>query len=55
MPPYIVFSDRTLVAIATARPSSASELALISGVGPKKLEDWGAEVLAVVAGATSSS
>ena len=52
MPPYIVFSDRTLVAIATARPSSPSELARISGVGPKKLEEWGSAVLEVVAKAT---
>ena len=52
MPPYIVFSDRTLVAIATARPSSPSELASISGVGPKKLEEWGTAVLEVVATAS---
>jgi DNA helicase-2/ATP-dependent DNA helicase PcrA len=52
MPPYIVFSDRTLVAIATARPASRSDLAGISGVGPKKLEEWGAAVLLVVATAT---
>jgi len=52
MPPYIVFSDRTLVAIATARPSSSADLAGISGVGPKKLQEWGTAVLAVVATAT---
>jgi DNA helicase II / ATP-dependent DNA helicase PcrA len=48
MPPYIVFSDRTLAAIASVRPSSASELASISGVGPKKLEDYATAVLDVV-------
>jgi DNA helicase-2/ATP-dependent DNA helicase PcrA len=52
MPPYIVFSDRTLVAIATARPSRPAELARISGVGPKKLEEWGSAVLEVVSKAT---
>jgi DNA helicase II / ATP-dependent DNA helicase PcrA len=52
MPPYIVFSDRTLVAIAMARPGSPSELARISGVGPKKLEEWGSAVLEVVATAS---
>jgi DNA helicase II / ATP-dependent DNA helicase PcrA len=51
MPSYIVFSDRTLVAIATLRPSSAADLAGISGVGPKKLQEWGPAVLAVVAAA----
>jgi ATP-dependent DNA helicase RecQ len=48
MPPYIVFSDRTLAAIASARPRSLTELASLSGVGPKKLDDYGAAVLEVV-------
>ena len=52
MPAYIVFSDRTLVAIATVRPTSMSDLAGISGVGPKKLQEWGSEVLEVVSTAT---
>jgi DNA helicase-2/ATP-dependent DNA helicase PcrA len=50
MPPYIVFSDRTLAAIASVRPSSPSELASISGVGPKKLEEYAGAVLDVVRG-----
>ena len=53
MPPYIVFSDRTLVAIATARPAKPSELARISGVGPKKLEEWGSAVLETVRSASA--
>ena len=48
MPPYIVFSDRTLAAIASARPGSLTELASLSGVGPKKLDDYGAAVLEIV-------
>ena len=52
MPPYIVFSDRTLVAIAQVRPSSPSELLAISGVGAQKLEKWGSAVLEVVAKAS---
>ncbi|HEU5033406.1 MAG TPA: ATP-dependent DNA helicase UvrD2 [Mycobacteriales bacterium] len=48
MPPYIVFSDRTLVAIATARPATRGLLARVSGVGPKKLEEYGDDVLAIV-------
>jgi DNA helicase II / ATP-dependent DNA helicase PcrA len=50
MPPYIVFSDRTLALIASARPSTLTELASLSGVGPKKLDDYGAAVLDVVRG-----
>jgi DNA helicase II / ATP-dependent DNA helicase PcrA len=51
-PPYIVFSDRTLVAIAQARPSTRSDLLAISGVGAQKLEKWGSAVLEVVATAS---
>jgi len=50
-PPYIVFSDATLVAIADARPQSAAALARISGVGPMKLERYADPLLAVLAGA----
>src|SRR3954454_3528297 len=48
MPPYIVFSDRTLVDIAAARPTSASKLAAVPGVGPKKLELYAADILRIV-------
>ena len=49
VPPYVVFHDAVLHAIAAARPASLGELAQISGVGPAKLERYGADVLAVVA------
>ncbi len=48
VPPYVVFHDAVLHAIAAARPSSLGELAQISGVGPAKLERYGADVLALV-------
>jgi DNA helicase-2/ATP-dependent DNA helicase PcrA len=48
VPAFVVFNDRTLVAIATARPSTPSELLRISGVGAKKLEEWGSAVLQVI-------
>jgi DNA helicase-2/ATP-dependent DNA helicase PcrA len=47
--PYLVFHNRVLAAIADARPRSPEELAEIAGVGPAKLERYGAEVLEVVA------
>jgi superfamily II DNA helicase RecQ len=49
MPPYIVFSDRTLVALAAARPATASALSAVPGVGPKKLELYAADLLRIVA------
>jgi len=48
VPPYVVFHDSVLQAIAAARPGSLRDLARISGVGPAKLERYGAEVLALV-------
>ena len=50
VPPYVVFHDSVLQAIAAARPASLGELAQISGIGPAKLERYGDEVLAVVEG-----
>jgi len=51
VPPYVVFSDATLVAIADARPASRAELARISGVGPTKLERYATPLLEVIGGA----
>jgi superfamily II DNA helicase RecQ len=48
VPAYVVFHDSVLQAIAAARPGSLRDLARISGVGPAKLERYGAEVLALV-------
>ncbi|MFI9628225.1 ATP-dependent DNA helicase UvrD2 [Streptomyces sp. NPDC052042] len=49
-PPYCVFTDKTLMAIAEAVPGSAGELAVISGVGTRKLNRFGTAVLAICAG-----
>jgi len=54
VPPYVVFSDATLVAISDARPTSRSGLAQISGVGPTKLTRYADPVLAVLGGADPS-
>ncbi len=49
VPAYVVFHDRTLLAIAGARPGSLDELAEIPGIGPGKLTAFGAALLALVA------
>jgi DNA helicase-2/ATP-dependent DNA helicase PcrA len=51
VPPYVVFSDAALVAIADARPDSRIGLARISGIGPTKLERYAEPLLAVLGGA----
>ena len=47
VPPYVVFSDKTLVEIARARPQSPDDLLEVSGVGPGKLEKYGSAVLKI--------
>lgn len=49
-PAYCVFTDRTLLAIAEVRPEDAGGLAVIPGVGARKLDKFGADVLALCAG-----
>ncbi|KAB2911958.1 MAG: DNA helicase RecQ [Hyphomicrobiaceae bacterium] len=48
VPPYVIFHDATLSAIARERPASAEALAKVSGVGQSKLKRYGADVLRVV-------
>ena len=45
VPPYVVFHDRTLEAVAAARPGALDELAKIKGVGPAKLATYGEDLL----------
>ncbi|MEW2622517.1 ATP-dependent DNA helicase UvrD2 [Streptomyces sp. NPDC048106] len=49
-PDFCVFTDRTLMAIAEARPDSPAELSRIPGVLSRKLRSYGADVLAICAG-----
>ena len=51
LPAYVIFHDTTLGAIAQARPDSLLALQDIAGIGVKKLEAYGEEVLRVVTGA----
>lgn len=49
LPAYVIFHDATLSALAAAAPQSLADLQGISGIGARKLEAYGAAVLAVVA------
>ena len=44
-------SDETLAAIAAARPASLTALERVKGIGPNKLDRYGADLLAIVAAA----
>jgi DNA helicase II / ATP-dependent DNA helicase PcrA len=49
VPAYVVFNDRTLAELVARRPETLSELAAVPGIGPAKLERYGAELLAQLA------
>jgi len=48
VPAYVIFHDATLREIAQRRPASLDALSEISGVGARKLEAYGAELLGVI-------
>ena len=50
-PAYTVLPDTALHAIAALQPTSLDELASIKGIGPSKLQQYGAAFLAAVASA----
>jgi ATP-dependent DNA helicase RecQ len=45
MPPYVIFHDATLRAIAALNPSTLQELSTVNGVGENKLAKFGQQVL----------
>jgi ATP-dependent DNA helicase RecQ len=51
LPAYVIFHDATLAAIAALAPKSLDELQGVSGIGARKLEAYGAEVLRVLSAA----
>ena len=55
VPAYVVLHDSTIDGIATARPRSLEQLRGIPGIGDKKLEHYGEELIALVAAASASA
>lgn len=51
VPPYVVFTDATLTALAERKPTRTEQLIEIAGIGPRKLGLYGDAVLALVNGA----
>ena len=48
VPAYVVFTDNTLIAIAESLPGDDAALVAIQGIGARKLEQFGADVLELV-------
>jgi ATP-dependent DNA helicase RecQ len=47
MPPFVVLHDKTLRAIAHARPTTPNQLQEISGMGPAKVDKYGPQILEI--------
>ncbi len=50
VPAYVIFSDKTLQHMSTAKPQTLEQMAEVNGVGPKKLKDFGETFLDTIAG-----
>lgn len=50
VPAYVVAHDSLLRRVATDRPQTEAGLAKITGMGSKRLQKYGAAILAIVAG-----
>jgi len=48
VPAYVIFHDSTLIEMAEKRPASAEQMQFISGVGERKLAQYGKDFLAVI-------
>ena len=54
VPPYVIFHDSTLIALASRQPRSLEALAEIPGMGERKIERYGAAMLAILRGEDSA-
>jgi DNA helicase-2/ATP-dependent DNA helicase PcrA len=52
VPAYVVLDNATLDAIAASTPATLAELGRVKGIGPTKLDRYGADILAIVADTT---
>jgi ATP-dependent DNA helicase RecQ len=48
VPAYVVLHDSTIDGIAAARPATLTQLRSVAGIGDKKLEHYGTELMAVI-------
>ena len=54
VPAYVVFTDNTLIAIAESMPADEAALVALPGIGARKLEQYGSDVLELVRGRQNS-
>ena len=49
VPPYIIFSDKTLVHMCILKPATKGQMLEVSGVGEYKYEKYGEQFLDIIA------
>ncbi|WP_076460665.1 DNA helicase RecQ [Limosilactobacillus caccae] len=49
VPAFMIFSDRTLHEMAQQKPQTPADMLAVSGIGKKKLEQYGEEMIATIA------
>lgn len=55
LPAYCVFTDATMVALAEVKPGDAAALARVPGIGPAKIDKYGAAILGLCTGDPTAS
>jgi ATP-dependent DNA helicase RecQ len=55
VPPYVILHDATLIEIVENRPASLEALGRMPGIGSRKLERYGAEILALLKAARAAA
>lgn len=48
VPAYVIFPDATLLELTRAKPKNMAQLLAVNGIGPKKAERFGEEVLQII-------
>ena len=48
VPPYVILHDKTLIAICELRPDNIDQLSTVSGIGARKLELYGDDLIRIV-------
>ncbi len=54
VPAYVVFTDRSLEEIAARKPVTLADLSVVHGIGPAKLEQYGEDIIELVADFTAT-
>jgi len=55
VPAYVVFTNKTLDDLVARRPTDYAGLRACTGIGPAKVENYGDDLLAVIAEATPTA